>query len=326
MDEPKLKVGLTNLVEGFLFSITADGRSVRTHEYYQKCLKHLLVYAQDQDWPDNASLIDTAKIRQFLAWIGVRSYDYHAGYNSLRRVKPKPSTVWSYYKSVRRLFNWAVNEGLLARSPVWTIRFKAPPPGPIQPYSEDELNKLISVCDCDIKSGARFTGIRNKAIIMLFLDSGLRLHEMVRLCLGDLNMDEKHIRVVGKGNQVEFCPFSSTTAKIIWLYLQEREKVAKSSALWVQETGHPFKLEGLGAWFVRLKSRAGIHSPGRIHRLRHTAALQYLRGARDSFLLQLFMRHKDLAMSRRYTQGLKYEEAIAAHRNGASPVERLGLR
>ena len=81
----------------------------------------------------------------------------------------------------------------------------------------------------------------------------------------------------------------------------------------------------MNSWFKRLKERAGVNASGGVHRLRHTAALQYLRYARDSFLLQLFLRHEDLAMTRRYTQGLKVEEAIAAHRNGASPVEGLGL-
>jgi integrase len=68
-----------------------------------------------------------------------------------------------------------------------------------------------------------------------------------------------------------------------------------------------------------------VTSHGCLHKLRHTAALQYLRGAKDSFLLQLFLRHESLEMSRRYTRGLKAEEAIEAHRNGASPVEGLGL-
>ncbi len=55
-------------------------------------------------------------------------------------------------------------------------------------------------------------------------------------------------------------------------------------------------IDGLSLLFVRLKMRAGVNTPGRVHRLRHTAALQYLRGAKDSFLLQLFLRHEDLTM------------------------------
>jgi integrase len=118
---------------------------------------------------------------------------------------------------------------------------------------------------------------------------------------------------------------SPKTAKALWNWLLVRRNRAKTDHLWITEEGRAFSTDGLISWFARLKSRAGVNSPGGVHRLRHTAALQYLRGAKDSFKLQLFLRHSSLDMSRRYTQGLKAEEAIEAHRNGASPVEGLGL-
>jgi integrase len=248
-----------------------------------------------------------------------------AGNNCRRVAQPRPSKAWRYYKAIRRLFNWSVEEGLLEESPVKGLRFKAPPPPPIQPYNLDELKRFLAVCELDIKTGARFCGLRNKGMILLFLDSGLRSSELAFLSLSDIDLEQRIVRVIGKGKKIGTCPFSSKTAKAIWLYLLERKKRAKCDALWVTEEGRPFTLAGVSSWFVRLKQRAGVNSPGRIHRLRHTAALQYLRGAKNSFLLQLFLRHEDLTMSRRYTQGLKQEEAIEAHRNGASPVEGLGL-
>lgn len=244
---------------------------------------------------------------------------------SRRFTKSKPSTAWPYYKALRRLFNWSVEEGFLQETPVKGIHFKAPPPPPVQPYGLEELKRFLTVCELDIKNGARFTSLRNKAILLLFLDSGLRLSELVHLKLTDLNLEQRRVRVIGKGNRVGICRFSAKTAKAIWLYLLERKRRAKSDALWVTEEGRQFSVGGLSSSFVYLKKRAGVNGQGRVHRLRHTSALQYLRGAHDSFLLQLFLRHESLEMSRRYTKGLKAEEAIEAHRNGASRVEGLGL-
>jgi len=191
-------------------------------------------------------------------------------------------------------------------------------------YTRDEVQRLLAVCDWDIKTGARFTGIRNKAMLLLFIDSGVRRAEMVNLRLSDLDLESRRVRVLGKGNKVGIAPFCVKTAKALWAWLIQRKLRAKTDHLWITEEGQPFSINGLVSWFTRLK-RAGVSSPGGVHRLRHTAALQYLRGARDSFLLQLFLRHESLEMSRRYTKGLKVEEAIIAHRNGASPVEGLGL-
>jgi site-specific recombinase XerD len=121
---------------------------------------------------------------------------------------------------------------------------------------------------------------------------------------------------------------SPRTAKALWAWLTVRKTRARTDRLWATEEGNAFSIEGLVSWFIRLKKRACINGTGGVHRLRHSAALHYLRSAKDSFLLQLFLRredHEDLEMSRRYTQGLKAGETIQAHRNGASPVEGLGL-
>jgi site-specific recombinase XerD len=318
-------IGLQDLVDGLLFSLQAEGRSVRTLDYYRDLLSPLLGYAQSRGWSDGLSLLDTHRLREFLSWVGTRAGEYSVGNDTTRVRKPKPATAWPYYRALRRLFNWAVVEGYLESSPLATIHFKPPPESPVEGYTIDELKKLLAVCDLDIKTGARFTGIRNKAMLLLFIDSGLRRAEMANLRLSDLDLDSRRVRVVGKGNKIGIAPFSPKTAKALWAWLLERKSRAKTDWLWVTEEGQEFSIEGLVSWFTRLKRRAGINSPGGMHRLRHTAALAYLRGARDSFLLQLFLRHESLEMSRRYTRGLKAEEAIAAHRNGASPVEGLGL-
>ena len=127
---------------------------------------------------------------------------------------------------------------------------------------------------------------------------------MAHIKLSDLDLDNRRVRVLGKGNKIGMAPFSPKTAKALWAWLTVRKTRAKTDRLWVTEEGNAFSIEGLVSWFARLKKRAGINSSGGVHRLRHTAALQYLRAARDSFLLQLFLRHEDLTMSRRYTQGL----------------------
>jgi site-specific recombinase XerD len=77
--------------------------------------------------------------------------------------------------------------------------------------------------------------------------------------------------------------------------------------------------------FRRIKSRAGVTCSGAVHKLRHTFALNALRGIKDPTLLQLLLGHKSLEMTRRYTQGLKIEEALKAIDKN-SPADILGIR
>ena len=124
MEHSNKTIGLQDLVEGFLFSLQAEGRAPRTHEYYNKLLRQFLYYAKSQDWPEQIGLLNTKQIRQFLSWVGSRSFEYMAGNGSHRFTKSKPSTAWPYYKALRRLFNWSIEEGLLEESPVKGIHFK----------------------------------------------------------------------------------------------------------------------------------------------------------------------------------------------------------
>lgn len=318
-------LGLQDFVDGLIFSLQSEGKSARTIDYYRDLLRTFLQYARSDSWPNDITSLDTMHLRAFLLWVVNRVHKYSVGNGTTLVRKGKPHTAWPYYRALRRLFNWGIEEGYLKSNPLSGIHFKQPSPAPIEGYTREEVLQLLAVCDLDIKTGAHFTGIRNKAMLLLFLDSGLRRTELCNLRLSDLDMDNRRVRVLGKGNKIGIVPFSAKTAKSIWAWLIERKTRAKVDRLWVTEEGNDFSVEGLVSWFARLKNRAGVTSPGAIHRLRHTAALWYLRGAKDSFLLQLFLRHSSLEMSRRYTQGLKAEEAIEAHRNGASPVEGLGL-
>ncbi|MDH5781975.1 MAG: hypothetical protein OEZ07_05345 [Dehalococcoidia bacterium] len=182
------RIGLQELVDGLLFSLQAEGRTPRTIDYYRDLLCLLLDYARDKGWSDGISLLNAQRLREFLSWAGSRTCEHSVGNGTSRVRKAKPSTAWPYYWALRRLFNWAVEEGFLKASPLATIHFKPPPEPPIEGYTIEELKRLLAVCDLDIKTGACFTGIRNKGMLLLFIDSGLRRAEMVNLRIGDLDL------------------------------------------------------------------------------------------------------------------------------------------
>jgi site-specific recombinase XerD len=266
-------IGLRDLVDGLLFSLQAEGRAIRTIHYYRDLLHPFLNYAQDKGWSDNLGQLDSHRVRGFLSWAASRTCEHDVG-NGTRLVrKARPTTAWPYYWALRRLFNWAVQESYLDSSPLATIHFKPPPEPTIEGYTVDELKRLLAVCDMDIRTNAHFTGIRNKAMLLLFIDSGLRRAEMVNLRISDLDLDSKRVRVVGKGGKVGIAPFSAKTAKALWSWLIERKTRSKTDYLWVTEEGNTFSIDGLVSWFTRLKKRAGINGLGGMHRLRHTAAL-----------------------------------------------------
>jgi len=148
------KIGLQDLVEGFLFSLQAEGRAPRTIEYYRERLRPLLGYARDKGWSDSLNSLDTHRVRELLSWVGSRTCEHSVGNGTKRVRKAQPSTAWPYYRALRRLFNWTVEEGYLKSSPLATIHFKPPPEPPIEGYTIDELKRLLAVVFNKVKRGS----------------------------------------------------------------------------------------------------------------------------------------------------------------------------
>ena len=124
-------IGLRDLVEGFLFSVQAEGKSSGTIEYYGYLLRPLLIYADEQLWPSSVLSLDVRRLREFLTWTAARTFEVKVANNGGKIVrKAKPSTAWPYYRALRRLFNWAVEEGYLQSNPLATIHFRSPPQPP----------------------------------------------------------------------------------------------------------------------------------------------------------------------------------------------------
>ena len=322
---------LSALVQGFIFTIKTEGKAHSTIDFLEGNLRRFLWYNVEHGWPDDIHAVDAWKIREFLSYAGTARCRWGiAGNGSESSRNPSTTNGWRYYRTLRRFFNWTVAEGFLVENPLSKINMKPPKEKPVQPYVPEEIGKLVAVCDYDIKNGSRFLGARNKAIIFMFLAGGPRLSELANLRLQDLNLEGGRARVLRKGSEEGVIGFDSTTRKALWKYLlfrKERGKKSEETAdwLWLTEEGTRLTVPGLQIAFRRIKKRAGVNSPGAVHRLRHTWALNTLRQIKDPFLLQLLLGHKDLTMTRRYTMGLKIEEALAAL-DRASPVERLGLR
>ncbi|NDL67711.1 tyrosine-type recombinase/integrase [Anaerotalea alkaliphila] len=140
----------------------------------------------------------------------------------------------------------------------------------IEIMSDDEINTLFSSFDNST------VGIRNKAICMLFLDSGPRKSEIEQIRLKDINFDEKYIVLRGKGNKQRIVPFGLNTKKALLQYMYKRTpKNPKEEMFFLDKQGHGLSSNVIKMMFQDLKMETGIirlHA----HLLRHTFATNFL--------------------------------------------------
>jgi site-specific recombinase XerD len=229
-----------------------------------------------------------------------------------------------YYGGLRAFFNWVVREGFLSDSPITKVKVAKPRRKVIQPYTSEQIKAMLGVCDWDYQHNAKFLGSRNRAILLMLLDSGLRLSELANIRFQDIDTEQGWIKATGKGAKERVVRIGGTAQKALWRYLMHRPNNGRQE-IWLSEEGRPLQGSGIQSMINRLKKRAGVADRGCVHRFRHTFALNFLRADRNPFNLQYLLGHSSLEMVRHYTATLGMEDALEAHKR-ASPADLMGLK
>lgn len=328
MLRPVAKPGtsLRSLVNGFVLTKQTEGKSPRTVEFYSENLKRFLWYASKQDWPDDIRMLTEWSIREFLGYVATEKcrWGLEGNGSETSQVKASHATVHHYFVVLANFFGWVVSEGFLKESPTTKVKVAKPKVKVIKPYTHEEIIRMLAVYDYDYEHNAKFLGSRNKAIILVLLDSGVRLSELIGMTLDDINTSNGNIRVMGKGSKERVVRIGKVAQKALWRYLMYRPDNG-CKELWLSEEKRPLSCGSVQCLVRRLKERAGIKGGGSVHRFRHTFALNFLRVDKNVFNLQYLLGHSELEMVRRYTATLGMEDALKAHEQ-ASPADTMGLR
>ena len=165
---------------------------------------------------------------------------------------------------------------------------------------------------------------RDYAILMLFLNCGIRRSELVGLNLTDLYEDR--IRVVGKGNKERFVYFGTPCRKAIDAYLPERNKkvLSDNRALFGSRDNNRISVTAVHRLVKKYLLMAGLDAENfSAHKLRHTAATMMLSGGVDVKTVQEVLGHENLNTTQIYTHIENTELKIAAQANPLSKLDFL---
>lgn len=163
---------------------------------------------------------------------------------------------------------------------------------------------------------------RDYAILMIFLNCGIRRSELVGLNLTDVYDDR--LRIVGKGNKERFVYFGSACRKAIDAYLSERSKkvLTDNRALFGSRDNNRISVTAVHRLVKKALLQAGLDSTQfSAHKLRHTAATMMLSGGVDVKTVQEVLGHENLNTTQIYTHIENTELKIAAEANPLSKLD-----
>jgi site-specific recombinase XerC len=234
------------------------------------------------------------------------------------RERVKPISVHQAFRVLRTFFGWCVDAGLNQAHPMRGLRMQVPKVLPRVP-EDDDVRRLLAACP------DTFEGRRNRALIALAADSGLRKEELRRLRIGDLDFTRRMIRVhAGKGWKDGVTFFGETASSLLRAWLAVHPNPQPFSFVCCIREGIQLGPSALVRILHRLSVRAGLAQKIGPHALRHYAATAVWRRSGDVALVQRLLRHTTLTMSLCYIAVSQAD--IAEKFQHVSPMDHLQVR
>jgi integrase/recombinase XerD len=208
-------------------------------------------------------------------------------------------TIGRRLTTLRNYFGFQLREGAATSDPTLLIPL---------PKQWSNLPNYLNVEEIDkiaASSPDAPTGLRNRAMIELLFATGLRVSELCRLELGDLDLEQGIVRVVGKGGKHRLVPVGRPAIQAVEEYLHSgRPVILKSRSsrfLFVTSRGGPLTRQAF--WYLlKLRGKqAGIFRDLSPHVLRHSFATHLLEGGADLRSVQIMLGHSDISTTQIYT-------------------------
>ncbi len=280
----KSKTGilLSKAIEGFTLSCQARRLSPHTIADYTRTLNRFLQHIGDQPIAE----IGISQVEAFLA-------------NQPGREK----TILNRHIGLSALWTWAMRENYVNRHIIRLIRRPDPQKVVIEPFSKTEVKAMLS----SVKRNEN----RDRSLIMLLLDTGLRASELIGLKLSDIDLVARRIKVLGKGNKERLIPFSPRTASALFRHISSLDTGPETKI-------YPYTRNSLADLVRAIGNRAGLKG-AHPHRFRHTFAINYLKNGGDPFTLQDILGHTTMEMVKVYLH-IAQVDIDTVHKR-ASPVE-----
>jgi len=262
------------LIEKYITFLTTERNySSHTISNYRRDLVYLMNFLKEKK-------IDRETARNYLVELEKRRY-------ARRSIARKIS-------SARSFFRFLLREKLTSKNPFENLLTpKLPKKLPNFLYPE-ELSKLFEA-----------TGLRDRAILEIIYGSGIRVAEVVRLNLTDVDFAEEEIRVLGKGNKERIVLFGGQAKTALEKYLKElRPKLVgqdKTQAVFLNNRGGRLTPRSIERMIGHCAAAAGIKKQVTPHTLRHSFATHLLSGGADLRVVQELLGHVSLSTTQVYT-------------------------
>lgn len=310
-DMDRSTLPLAQVSQHYFTSLRTEGKTPNTLRGYKEKLGRFVRWL-------NGTVADVTleRSREFVAHLQACEKWSGIAFMPQTGAKLAPQTVANHVRVMKAFASWLYEEGYVSEHPLTRLALPKVPFRVIEVLTPPEVSRLLAAVNQRDDMADR-----DLAILVLFLDTGLRLSELISLRIEDLHFEAQWLKVMGKGQKERVIPFGARAAQLLTRYVQRgRYDPLGRPELFLGVDGESIGKNTIKMLFNRLRHRSGLvrlHP----HLLRHTFATSYLVAGGDVFTLQQILGHTTLEMTRRYVT-LASTQVNLQHRR-FSPMDQL---
>jgi len=289
-------------VRAFIFERECRGLSPNTIGWYNERLDKFCRWVEAESPQVTPATITPDLLRRYL--------------NATEGRGVSVATINASLRAVKALYSFLEAEGYVEVNPTRRVPYRKEANRLAQVLSEEELRALLA--QPDQKS---FVGVRDHCLMLLLLDTGLRISEALGLRLSDIDWSENAATVMGKGSKERRVCFGLTCKRSLWRYLKQRGEIPGQECLFTTIHGEGLKYYQAAHRIRAYGRKAGIPQPVSPHTFRRTCATMLLRSGASPFHVQTLLGHSSLEMTRRYCRVANQDLAALQRAHGV--VDRL---
>ncbi len=322
---------ISKAIPGFIQFKSAEGLSPNSLTSYAHDLNLWLEIKGDR----SIQQVTAQELREYLNYMRTEYTPRRINGNNEQKLSSK--TLRNIWISLSAFFSWA-SEEFDFPSPMKGVPAPKFTQAQVETFTKEEIEALLKACEYCREAQTdqrrkftmrRPTALRDRAIILTLVDTGLRASELcsLRLCDIDLKTGKVIVRhgVSGgsKGGKGRTVFMGKSTRRAVWRYLADREDGSDPQALlFIGKSNRPMNKDGLRLVIAALGNKAKV-SKCHPHKFRHTFAITYLRSGGDLFTLKSLLGHSSLEMVEHYAR-IAEVDIEQAHRR-ASPADNWRL-
>lgn len=316
-------LGDDGVIHHFLLDCQVRGLAPLTTVSYRHHLDFLANLLASLCGISDLEQVTVIHLRKCVQHISTVPTDTTKGRSSKEPVPLSVSSVRGYIRVWKAFFNWCYQEELIDKNPVERLKLPRPSKRVIATFGPEHIDKILSWCDLETEMG-----FRDYIILLLLLDTGMRLSEIADLKVSDVH--DTYVKVMGKGRKEREIGIHPNVSKLLWKYIHKFRCPSDPNevALFIaykRGQGLPLDREGVRGVIRRLKKALELEgvrlSP---HTFRHTFAKEYLNNGGDLFKLSREMGHSDIQITKMYLEDFGSSEARKQHAF-FSPISRINI-